>query len=223
MFFSLPVSHIPTNTPHPKLLNVGHQAKDGPSGDFMIPGELLIGDFSDAGAPHQVDASLSQPQSLCLSQSLSVSVSVSADRRLQRRTPHQQVDISLIVMHRSQPLINGAPHRQVDVSDGFSGTIAIGQAELADHFGLSGALGGTKRYGAVSSAANSQVHCLSQTVPVCCLPMLAAGCLPFAACCLLFAVCCLLLAAACCCCLLLAACCLLSLLLAACCDLPLAA
>ena len=52
--------------------------------------------------------------------------------------------------------ISEQPHA-VDVSDGFSGTIAIGQAELVDHYGLNGALGGTKRYGAVTSAANSQV------------------------------------------------------------------
>jgi hypothetical protein len=45
----------------------------------------------------------------------------------------------------------------VDVSDDFTGTIAIGQAELHGHFGLTGSLGGTKRYGAVSTKANSQV------------------------------------------------------------------
>ncbi len=72
------------------------KAKDGPSGDFMIPGELMI------------DA-------------------------------HSQVGFT------------------ADVSEGFTGTIAIGQAELDNHFGVSGPLGGTKRYGAVSTKANSQV------------------------------------------------------------------
>ena len=72
------------------------KAKNGPSGDFMIPGELMIDVYSEDSF-------------------------------------------------------------NADVSAGFTGTIAIGQAELDNYFGISGPLGGTKRYGAVSTKANSQV------------------------------------------------------------------
>ena len=51
----------------------------------------------------------------------------------------------------------------LQVSEEFTGTIAIGQADLQDHFGVTGPLGGTKRYGAVSSKANSQVISLGHS------------------------------------------------------------